>query len=212
MANPIVIGVLLLAGAGTLYWVSKKTAPKKKKKLSWLLVGDDCQRLDVRERSDQAAQKFIKREIKVFGGTAPLGDPPGSVELNTEWAHAVATHIFKKLVSPKCISSLDLKGNFPKKSGEPNRFGVDFFPEQYKIPGELQQLFFMLVLGAAGELKDLGYNVVGPPMPIPQPGGPVVEPGGPVMPPLPEMPDFPGAEAGVGPQVDLADVLGDLFS
>lgn len=32
MANPIVVGLLLAAGFGTLYWVSKKTAPKKKKK------------------------------------------------------------------------------------------------------------------------------------------------------------------------------------
>ncbi len=32
MANPIVVGLLLAAGFGTLYWVSKKTAPKKKRK------------------------------------------------------------------------------------------------------------------------------------------------------------------------------------
>jgi hypothetical protein len=154
MANPYLIGGLVVAGLGAAWWATKKPPKKKSTSNRFRLFGDDCQLLTTGKTATNAeGQKFINAQIKSFGGYTPLGDPPGDYDLNTEWAQAFATRIFRVNVAPACIKSLGLSGE--------NRFGPNYFDSIEKMPAHLQQHFSMMVLASAGLLAERGYQVVG---------------------------------------------------
>ncbi len=164
-ANPLVVGLLLAAGVGTLYWVSKKTAPPKAKVLKWYIFTDTCELRGVKPPSKGAAQKFIAQQLIVFGGWdaigKALGNPPGNLDRNIEFVHAFATHLFRKTVPFKCITSMGLKGNLPTTFEGKNQFGLDYSPEQDKMTSLMVEYFKNAVSGTAQLLVKDSYNVFG---------------------------------------------------
>ena len=159
MANPIVVGLLLAAGFGTLYWVSKKTAPKKKKKKKtapseeptepaptttdpavskWYLFDDDCKWLD-KEVNNEEGRQFVLDQMEAFGGLAQLGDPPGNAEANIEFARGFEIHMFEQLVAPACADAILNQG--------------------IKTPPLLAEFIDNLTLGVNVFMMELGYDM-----------------------------------------------------
>lgn len=118
MVNPLVIGALLVASAGTLYWLGQKPAPKKKKKKAigrvpdpkWFLFGDECQFLGS-EASEEETGEFVRDQLEALGGLGQLGEPPGNdFEVSTAFMHRFAWHMFEQTVSPVCVDRLTQTG------------------------------------------------------------------------------------------------------
>lgn len=146
--NPIVVGTLLVAALGTLYWVSKKTeTPKSKKAPSFILFDDDCKETTTPKPSDAEGKKFVLAQFDAYKKKVPLGPAPGTYDTNTVWIHGFVNHLFEKLASPKCVA----RTVFDPNSTEPP------LP-----PPAVAQFKLQLTLGVAAFLMERGYTVVGP--------------------------------------------------
>ena len=156
MVHPLLVAALVVAGAGTLYVITKKTAPKKKKKKKtaltaepvipkpepsvskWYLFDDDCKWLD-KEVNNEEGRQFVLDQMEAFGGLAQLGDPPGNAEANIEFARRFEIHMFEQLVAPACADAILNQG--------------------IKTPPLLAEFIDNLTLGVNVFMMELGYDM-----------------------------------------------------
>ncbi len=159
MVHPLLVAALVVAGAGTLYVITKKAPTKKKKKKktapsedptepaptepaavsTWYLFGDDCKWLDKEVPSNEEGRQFILDQIEAFGGLGQLGDLPGNVEANQEFARRFEIHMFEQMVSPTCADAILNQG--------------------IKTPPLLVEFIDGLTVGVDMFMMDLGYDM-----------------------------------------------------
>ena len=157
MVHPLLVAALVVAGAGTLYVITKKAPTKKKRKKKtptepavvktptepaavskWYLFDDDCKWLD-KEVNNEEGRQFVLDQMEAFGGLAQLGDPPGNAEANIEFARRFEIHMFEQLVAPACADAILNQG--------------------IKTPPLLAEFIDNLTLGVNVFMMELGYDM-----------------------------------------------------